>query len=218
VNAAQQERRVEVLVVEDYPAVARAFCRSLGAAGYGAVDARSLAAARARIAQAWGEGGAGYAVVLLDLKLPDGDGEELLPLLKSRRPEPAVAVISGAAAGERALRLLGQGVWVVPKPIEGSALVALVERLCAKALRRDPIGAFCSGHGLSPKETEIVRASAEGLSSAEVAKRVGCSAHTTTGYWQRIFHKTGRRSQSAVFSAILRFAGQEPSDGEAREP
>jgi DNA-binding NarL/FixJ family response regulator len=211
-----EEERLRVLVVEDYGPVARAFCSALGAAGYDAVPARSLAAARECIAAAWAARAKGYAVVLLDLKLPDGAGEELLSALAALRPAPAVAVISGMAAGERALRLLGQGIWVVPKPIDGPALVALVQRLSSRAAPADAIAAFCRAHGLSQREIDVVRAAAEGLTSVEVSERVGCAVHTTAAYWQRIFKKTGLLSQPAVFSAILRFAAQDPREGHSR--
>ena len=199
-------------MVEDDAPVARSFCRWLERAGHTAVSVGSLAAARERVGAARGESGPGYAVVLLDLRLPDGRGEELIPELRALRPEPAVAVISATATGDRALRLLGQGIWVIPKPIGGQALVHLVERLGGWAPREDAIGAFCLAHGLSPRETDVVRASAEGLTTAEVSQRLGCAAHTIIEYWQRIFAKTSCRSQPAVFSAILRFAEKEPRD------
>jgi len=212
VNVMPETERCTVLVIEDDERVARSFCRVLGLAGYATVSAGSVAAARACIAGARSEGASCYSVVLLDLKLPDGDGEDLIVELKALLPEPAVAVISGTADGERALRLLSQGIWVLPKPIDGKALVALVARLCSRPAPVDSIGAYCRAYGLSPKETEVLRASAEGLSSAETSERVGCSVHTTTAYWQRIFHKTGRRSRPAVFAAILAFAVKEPQD------
>jgi DNA-binding NarL/FixJ family response regulator len=197
--------------------VARSFCRWLERAGHTAVSVRSLAAARECVSAARSETVGGYAVVLLDLRLPDGEGDELLPELRALRPEPAVAVISGTANGERALRLLAQGIWVIPKPIGGRAFVHLVERLAGRAPPEDAARAFCLAHGLSPKETDVVRASAEGLTTAEVSQRLGCAAHTITEYWQRIFAKTSCRSQPAVFSAILRFADNEPRPGRRTE-
>ncbi len=52
--------------------------------------ARSLAEARNKLAQEK------YALVVLDIGLPDGSGWDLLPLLKTLRPEPPVIVLSGA--------------------------------------------------------------------------------------------------------------------------
>ena len=53
--AAAPDSPYGVLVVEDDPRVAEAFCRSLELDGYRVAVAGSLAAARAYIADAWGE-------------------------------------------------------------------------------------------------------------------------------------------------------------------
>ncbi|WP_413438227.1 PAS domain S-box protein [Sulfuriferula sp. GW1] len=51
--------------------------------------AHTLAEARTKLAQEH------YSLVILDIGLPDGSGWELLPLLKTLKPEPPVVVLSG---------------------------------------------------------------------------------------------------------------------------
>jgi DNA-binding CsgD family transcriptional regulator len=144
--------------------------------------------------------------VLLEVKLRDGDGEELLAELSGLRPLPAAAVLSSHIQGERALRLLSKGIWPIPKPIDGPTLVRLVDRLCARHPARDWVGAYCRARGLSGKEAQLVHASGEGLRGIKASERLGCKLHSTTTLWQRIFRKTGCRSQPAVAFAILSFA------------
>jgi DNA-binding NarL/FixJ family response regulator len=189
--------------------VTRTFSLRLAAAGFAPVAAGSLGAARAHIAAAWGKRGAPFDVVLVDLVLPDGDGEELVPLLTELRPTPAVAIFSGHLDGDRSVRLLAEGIWPVPKPIVD--LITFVRRVHDRGPAGDVVGAYCRAHGLSARQTELVRAAAMGLRNDEASKRLGCAPHTTTGYWQRIFEKTGQRSQPGVLGAIVRFATQEPS-------
>ena len=150
--------------------------------------------------------------MLVDLRLPDGDGEALLPEVVALRPQPAVAIVSGYMDAERALRLLVQGVWPIPKPLGN--IVGLVRQLQARGPAIDRLGAYCRACGLSPKETDLLRAAAEGLRTDEAATRIGCTKHTTTSYWQRIFLKTGQRTQAAVFAAIVRFADAPPCEGQ----
>jgi len=195
----------EVLVVEDYAPLTRALCRTLRAAGYRPDPAPSLRLARARVAARSRGAGGSYAAVLLDLQLPDGDGEDLLGDLGALQPVPATAALTGTADGARAVRLLSKGVATVPKPIDGPALVALVERLCGSPSMGDVIGAFCRLYGLSGRETDMVRLAGQGLSREEAAKETGCAEQTVPTYWRRIFTKTGCRSQPAVFAALARF-------------
>lgn len=47
--------------------------------------------------------------IVLDLHLPDGDGMDLLPALKARRPAPLVAVLTNSAHVECRRRCLALG-------------------------------------------------------------------------------------------------------------
>jgi two-component system response regulator RegA len=192
-----------VLVVEDYEAVARGFCNDLRRAGFRADAVGSVAEARVFFAKRWDER---CVAILLDLQLGEEDGAALLPDIEALRPAPHVAVVSGTADGPRAVALLERGIPTIPKPIGGMSLGILVAQLIARPALSDPVGAYCGSRRLSLRETELVRATADGLETAAASVRVGCSPHTLTTYWQRIFRKTGHRSQPAVLAAIIRFA------------
>lgn len=193
-----------VLVVDDDELVGRSLQRMLDSRGYRTDVAASLSQTRAAIARAWRPAGEPYACALVDLRLPDGDGEELLPELLALKPKPGVAVVSGILDADRASRLLAKHVWPLPKPVDN--VLDLVGRVLIHASEADPLQTYGRVHHLSPCELKLIRMSAGGLRNAAVAVRLGCSPHTTAGYWQRIFHKTGQRTQAAVLAAILRFA------------
>ena len=112
-----------ILVVDDEPTIREALVARLEEDGFAAVGAESLAGARAALrARA-------IDAVLLDIKLHDGDGLDLLEEL--RRDQPALPVIMATAFGdsERAIRAMRLGAFeYVTKPFELDALLVTVAR------------------------------------------------------------------------------------------
>ena len=51
----------------------------------------------------------GPDAIILDLNLPDGDGMDILPALKARRPAPVVAVLTNSVHAECHARCLALG-------------------------------------------------------------------------------------------------------------
>ncbi len=96
------------LLVEDDRELRITLREALQVAGWRVLAAASLADARALWAHAAADGGNEVAVVLLDLTLPDGDGETLLAELR-RHGGPPVIVISAGHADLQKIRLLDGG-------------------------------------------------------------------------------------------------------------
>lgn len=78
---------MRILLVEDDSALAEAACAFLRTRSFVVDWAESLAQARACLAAAR------FEAVLLDLHLPDGDGLQLIPKLRSL-PDPPVVLTS----------------------------------------------------------------------------------------------------------------------------
>jgi sigma-B regulation protein RsbU (phosphoserine phosphatase) len=78
-----------LLIVEDEQPLAQAMARTLRSRGFQADIALSGAEARERF------GTVDYALVLMDIRLPDESGYGLLGELNKKRPQPAVVMISG---------------------------------------------------------------------------------------------------------------------------
>lgn len=87
-QAADRGTRPRILVVEDEPEIRDFVIRALVAAGY-AVDAASNGAEGLRQFAA-----RGYALVILDLVMPETDGRAVLATLHQDRPDQAVIVLS----------------------------------------------------------------------------------------------------------------------------
>lgn len=77
-----------ILLVEDEPELGAALSARLSNEGYVVDHFTSLGAAVQAVL------GAEYRVVLLDRRLPDGDGLSLLPILRTRSSPPPVIVLS----------------------------------------------------------------------------------------------------------------------------
>ncbi len=187
-----------VLLIEDERALTRVWCRTLRAAGFEVTAAATVAEAEALALDS-------FQVVLLDLVLPDGDGEQVLARLGRLHPRPAVAVITGHLDSERAARLCGQCDTVVPKPVSRATVIGLVQRLLELRRPGSLLAAFCRFHGLSPRETEVLTASLNGHDVAAIAAELDCQPGTLKTYWQRILKKTGCETQRDVTAALLRF-------------
>ena len=68
-------------------------------------------------------------VVLLDIKLPDADGLDLLPLIKKQWPDTEVIVLTGNATFEAAVEATKRGAYhFLNKPFDTQGLLVTVER------------------------------------------------------------------------------------------
>ena len=122
-----------VLLVEDDRELRRTLQEALGVEGYRVVSAASLADAQALLAHA--HGGLGPDLALVDLGLPDGDGESLLAALRSGRAVPTIVVSARHGEGHK-IRLLDAGADdYLTKPFSPAELLA---RIRALLRRRSP--------------------------------------------------------------------------------
>jgi two-component system response regulator HydG len=119
---------VRVLVVDDEPTLLRALEALLRKKGYDVVGLDSPIAATQKLAVE------DFDVALLDIKMPQLSGLELLNAVKHRRPEIEVIMMTGHATVETALQAVRSGAYdYLTKPFED---VELVARSVAKAAER----------------------------------------------------------------------------------
>jgi len=112
-----------VLVVEDEPTIREALCAVIDEAGYDARAASGIEAARDELARAC------PAAVLLDIRLRDGDGLELLAELRRRWPNVPVIMATAYGDSERTITAMKLGAFdYVTKPFDLDALLATVSR------------------------------------------------------------------------------------------
>lgn len=133
-------RRHRVLVVEDEPDIAEVVVLLLASSGLDAAVACDLASARRQLS-----GDAWPSVVLLDRRLPDGDGLELCRELKRGGAAPAVVVMTAVTEGEATVFAAGADACLV-KPFDPDRLEALVGRFARAGVACTPTrGAATTG-------------------------------------------------------------------------
>jgi len=119
-----------VLVVDDSLTVRMDLKEAFDAAGFDASLASSIADARAAIANE------DYALVVLDVVLPDGDGIALLAELKRRSQAPVILLSTEAEVRDRVRGLKTGANEYVGKPYDATYVVARAKELVRANARR----------------------------------------------------------------------------------
>jgi two-component system, OmpR family, KDP operon response regulator KdpE len=99
---------IRVLLVEDDRELRATLREALLVEGYQVLTAASLVEAKVMLQQAFESTADMFDVVLLDLGLPDGDGDSLLSLLRRRQSTPVIVISAREAEGQK-IRLLDEG-------------------------------------------------------------------------------------------------------------
>jgi two-component system response regulator DevR len=212
------EARIRVLIVDDHQMVAE----SLAAAFQPEKDIELVGIA----------GTAGEAkhlveierpdVVLMDFRLPDQDGAAATAEIKARRPETQVVMVTSADDEAVLLQCLEAGCsGFIPKqrPVRelleavravhaGEALVS--PPMLARLLPRLRPGHREATSELTPRELDILRLLAEGLSNQVIAERLGITRNTVRNHVQSILAKLEAHSKleavaTAVREGIIRY-------------
>ena len=155
-------------------------------------------------------------VVLLDHRLPDGDGVDLIGPLLAVSPAPQVvmltastsdhilisAIEAGAAGFIDKSRDLGDVISAVRSAAAGESLVSpqLLARLLPR-LRRQQID---PADTITDREREVLAALAEGLTNAQIAKRLTVSVHTVRNHIVNLSAKLGAHSKLEVLAIAVR--------------
>ena len=159
-------------------------------------------------------------VVVLDVRLPDGNGVELCRELRSRLPELNCLMLTSYTDEEAMMDaiLAGAGGYVI-KDIKGMELVsavrtvasgrslldnraaaALMSRLRATVEKPGPVAR------LTEQERRLLDLIGEGLTNRQIAERMFLAEKTVKNYVSRMLSKLGmeRRTQAAVLATELR--------------
>ena len=112
------------LIVDDEPDLCELLSLTLSRMNVDSSSVHNLAAARAEL-----QGRQSFALCLTDLRLPDGDGLELVEWIQAYAPELPVAVITAHGHVEAAVRALKLGAFdFVSKPLDVPDLRKLVNQ------------------------------------------------------------------------------------------
>jgi two-component system response regulator PilR (NtrC family) len=112
------------LIVDDEPDLCELLSLTLARMGVDSSSVHDVASARREL-----QGKQQYALCLTDLRLPDGDGIELLEWIQAQKPDLPVAIITAHGHVEAAVRALKLGAFdFVRKPLDISDLRKLVNQ------------------------------------------------------------------------------------------
>ncbi len=143
-------------------------------------------------------------VLILDLRLPRGDGLEILRALRREKLPTKVVLLAAALEEDEVLEALRLGVrGVVVKELASELLVECVRKVHAgeqwlekqlssrvlEMLLRREAGGRAGRSVLTPREIEIVRMVASGLRNRELARRLGLSEGTVKIHLHNIYKK-----------------------------
>jgi DNA-binding NarL/FixJ family response regulator len=199
---------IRVLIVDDHPVVREGLRGMLeadpgisvaGEAGSGdeaVVRARELAP----------------DVILMDLRMPGGDGVGAIPRILAHRPETRVIVLTTYETDQDIVRAVEAGAaGYLMKDTSRADLVAAVfgaargetvlsPSVATKLVTRMRAPAAGS---LSKRETEVLALVARGLTNAEVGKELFISETTVKTHLLRIFGKLGVSDRTAAVTTAL---------------
>ena len=151
-------------------------------------------------------------VVVIDLRLPDGSGLDLVRKMRQHVPTLGIVVLTMYAGDEQLFAALDAGASAfVPKDAPAEDVVAAARHAAvsprsftapdlAEAMQRrlKP-----TGPQLSPREREVLDLLAEGLGVAAIARKLYISESTAKTHISKIYDKLGAANRAqAIMNAI----------------
>lgn len=198
-----------VLIVDDHAMIREGLRRSFERAEDFDViaEAASVAEAQASISHSAPE------VVVLDIRLPDGDGLELCREIRDTDPAIGVVILTMYGGDEYLLEARDSGASAfVPKEAPATDVVAAARRALvepdefvakglADALQRRSTAQYPS---LTPREKEVLALLVDGLGVAAIARRLYISESTTKTHVAKIYAKLGATNRAQAVIAAVR--------------
>lgn len=160
-------------------------------------------------------------VLLLDLQMPNGSSIEAIRRLRQEVPETQIVVATMEESPLFARQALDAGaVGYVLKDNADAELQAAVRCAARReeyvspcvAARLEGLRRAAQDDGLSPRETDVLRLIALGLTSAEISGRLCLSRRTVESHRQRIHRKLGlgKRSELVRYALSRQLIGDPP--------
>jgi DNA-binding NarL/FixJ family response regulator len=148
-------------------------------------------------------------VVLMDLRMPKMDGVAAIEAIRRKDPRARVIVMTMYEGDVDIHRALSAGaVGYLPKDVSAKDLAAAIRAVVAGHRALPPavaraLAEFTPRVDLTPREIEVLRLVAKGLSNSEVAGALGLSPGTAKVHLQHIFRKLGTEDRTEAVTVAL---------------
>lgn len=152
-------------------------------------------------------------VVIMDLRLPDGSGLNATRALRRSFPKMGIVVLTMYAGDDQLFGALEAGASAfVPKTAPGDEVVAAARHAAsapsaftaadlAEAMQRRLAP---SGPQLSPREGQVLRLLADGMSVAGIARQLFTSESTAKTHISTLYEKLGAANRAQALMTALR--------------
>jgi anti-anti-sigma factor len=160
-------------------------------------------------------------VVIMDLRLPDGSGLEATKALRKNNANMGIVVLTMFAGDDQLFGALEAGASAfVPKSAPADEVVAAARHAAsapsaftaadlAEAMKRRLAP---SGPQLSPREGQVLRLLADGMSVAGIAKQLFVSDSTAKTHISKLYEKFGAANRAQALMTALRLGLLEAPD------
>ena len=145
-------------------------------------------------------------VVLLDVRLPDIDGLEVLTRIREESSSLKVIMMTGHADVPAAVRAMQEGaVDFIEKPFSQDALLASLERALASRQRSTSASnrSVSTMDRLSPRERQVLQGIVAGKTNKLIARDLGISHRTVEAHRARLMMKSGADSVADLVRIAL---------------
>ena len=150
-------------------------------------------------------------VTLLDVRMPDRGGIDVLKDILAANPKARVVMLTTSDAEEDVFRAIEEGAlgYVMKESPVETISAAIRSALAGDVFMTDEVRQIYetrkSVKGLSPREAEVLKTAAKGLSNREIGVALGISENSVKMHLKRIFFKLGASDRvEAVTMAIQR--------------
>lgn len=203
--------QIDVLIVDDHTVLAESLAGALSEHGFGQVRtaasaAASLTAVRERRPD----------VVLMDFRLPDGDGTKAAASIKAEFPSIKVVMLTAEVHESIVIQAIEAGcsgyllknsrldevIGAVRSAHAGEALISPM--MLARILPKLSSSRGRARFELSKREMEVLSLVAEGLSNQSIAESLVLSTNTVRNHVQRILSKLGVHSKLEAVAVATR--------------
>ncbi|QSB06297.1 DNA-binding response regulator [Natronoglycomyces albus] len=160
-------------------------------------------------------------VVIMDLRLPDGSGLDATRKIRKNHPEMGIVVLTMYAGDDQLFGALDAGASAfVPKSAPSNDVVAAARHAAAtpnaftaadlaEAMKRRLTP---TGPQLSPRESQVLKLLADGMSVAGIAKQLYVSESTAKTHISKLYEKLGAGNRAQALMTALKLGLLEAPD------